>query len=166
VKKTENSGAGRSISPVIPQGVEVAEFEQYLEAVKFVDRIVSGSFPASFIAIVGSDLKTVERLRGRVSYARVALSGLVTGSWIGLIFGLLFTGTSDTTAAVNYSSLASSVILGAGLMMLVNVVRFSLNPNKRQFLSSSMVIAGKYVVVVPHDLADQARKAAEANPVK
>ncbi len=166
MKKTENSGAGRSISPVIPQGVEVAEFAQYLDAVKFVDRIVSGSFPATFIAIVGSDLKTVERLRGRVSYARVALSGLVTGSWVGLIFGLLFGGTGDVNAPVNYPSLAASVILGAGLMMLINVVRFSLNPNKRQFLSSSMVIAGKYVVVVPQDLEEQARKASEANPAK
>ena len=156
-KIPSSSRRGRTLPAVIPNGTTVAEFEQYLEAVQYVDKLVGADFPTAMVAIVGSDLKTVERLQGKLSYAKVALNGAVAGSWMGLIFGILFSGSPDATGALNFSSVGSSIFIGAGAIMLLNVIRFSLTKNKRQFLSSSMVVASRYEVIVPNELADQAR---------
>jgi hypothetical protein len=51
----------------------------------------------------------------------------------------------------------SSVVIGAGLGMLFNVVRYALSRNKKTFVSQSAVVAAKYQIQVPASLADQAR---------
>lgn len=158
---------GRSSPAVVPNGTAVAEFEQYLEAIQYVDKLVGANFPTGMVAIVGSDLKTVERVRGKLSYAKVALNGAVAGSWMGLIFGILFSGSGSTaamTAAVDFTAVGSSIFIGAGAIMLINVIRFSLTSNKRQFVSNSRVVASRYEVIVPNELADQARAAASSEP--
>lgn len=144
----------------MPQGEVVATFQQYAEALSYVDNLLKNNFPAGSVAIVGSDLKTVERVRGKINYARMAISGAVTGSWLGLLFGLLFGTAADEsgTALVPVaSSLGSALVIGAGLGMLFNITRFGLSKNKRSFISQSSVVASKYEVQVPGPLADQAR---------
>ncbi len=137
----------------------VGKFTEYAEAVAFVETIVNHGFPAGAVAIVGKDLRTVERVRGKMTYGRVALSGAMTGSWLGLIVGLFLGGSTDTAASPGVSSTFSSVLIGAGIGMLINLLRFSLARNKRGFVSQSAVIASKYEVQVPGNLADQADKA-------
>ena len=155
----------RGIPPVIPQGEVVADFATHAEASTYVDLLVKNDFPPQAIAIIGSDLRTVERLRGKLTYARVALGGAATGSWIGLLYGLLF-GAQPTAATVEAATVAeagsivSAVVVGAGIGMLVNVLRFSMARNRRQYLSASSVIANRYDVIVPANLIDQAREAA------
>lgn len=151
--------------PVIPQGEVVADFKQYPEALAFVDKLIKNDFPAGSIAIVGSDLRTVERIRGKVNYTRLALSGATTGAWMGLAFGLIFGGGFDASNAAAQTSTISSgisyIVMGAGAGMLFNVIRYSLSRNKRTFVSQSSVIANKYQVQVPAMLADKAREAAK-----
>jgi hypothetical protein len=151
----------------MPQGEVVADFKQYTDALAYVDNLIKNNFPAGAVAIVGSDLRTVERLRGKITYARMALGGAVTGSWMGLAFGLIFGGQTNPDGSSMFGSvdpLASSMVIGAGLGMLFNVVRYSLARNKKSFVSQSTVVASKYQVQVPAGLADQARAvpAAEA----
>jgi hypothetical protein len=43
---------------------------------------------------------------------------------------------------------------------LVNVIRYALTRNKREFLSGSAVLASRYQVMVPTHLVENARKAA------
>ena len=73
----------------MPQGEVIANFKQYTDALAYVDNLIKHNFPAGSVAIVGSDLRTVERIRGKVTYARLAIGGAVTGSWVGLAFGLV-----------------------------------------------------------------------------
>ena len=40
--------------------------------------------------IVGTELKQVERVTGRLTTGRVALGGLLSGVWMGLFIGLIF----------------------------------------------------------------------------
>ena len=136
----------------------IADFTQYDEAVAYVEKLVVNNFPAGFIAIVGTDLRTVERVRGKLSYARVALNGAITGSWMGLIFSFLF-GTAENTAGIG-SPMAANIFIGAGLGMLFNIVRFAMSRKKRQFVSQSSVVALKYQVQVPASLVGQALAAA------
>lgn len=152
----------RNASPAIPNGEVVADFSQYADAVSYVEKLVRNNFPAAFIAIVGSDLRSVERVRGKMSYARVAFSGAVTGAWIGLIYAFLFGPTFDTAniASAGNGSLGSAIVIGAGVGMLFNILRFSLSRNKREFVSQSSMVASKYQVQVPANLLAQANEAA------
>ena len=142
----------------------IANFKQYTDALAYVDNLIKHNFPAGSVAIVGSDLRTVERIRGKVTYSRLAIGGAVTGSWVGLAFGLVFGGGSAASQAELVSATASvgqSVVVGAGLGMLFNVIRYSMSRNKRSFVSQSSVVASKYQVQVPAALADQARAVPE-----
>lgn len=133
----------------------VAEFKQYDEAVSFVETLIKNDFPAGLIAIVGSDLRSVERVRGKLNYGRVAISGLTTGAWIGLIVGVLLggaSGTTDPSQAGAVQSVWSSALIGAGIGMLINVIRFSLAKRKRGFISQSSMVASKYQIQVPTNL--------------
>lgn len=157
----------RQMPASIPQGQVIADFTLYPEAVAFVERMIANEFPPQAIAIVGSDLRTVERVRGRQSYGRAAFTGIYNGAWVG--FGLwLFFGNevAAQSAAIGQSGspLASSIFLGAGFGMLVNVIRLSLGSRKRSFISNSMVIASKYQVQVPEHLAAQAQRAGNTTP--
>lgn len=149
---------------MLPQGEVVGNFKQYQDALAFVDSLIKSDFPAGSIAIVGSDLRTVERVRGKINYARLALAGATTGAWVGLAFNFIFGSGLDTTTeaaqTATISSGISSVIIGAGVGMLLNVVRYSITKNKRSFVSQSSVVAAKYQVQVPAVLADRAREAA------
>jgi hypothetical protein len=150
----------RNQPPVMPQGEVIADFNQYPDALAFVDNLIKNNFPAGSVAIVGSDLRTVERIRGKVTYARMAISGAVTGSWMGLFFGLVFGGATNPDGSLVFSGvdpIATSVVIGVGLGMLFNVIRYSLSRNKKSFISQSSVVAAKYQVQVPAGLADQAR---------
>ena len=150
--------------PGLPQGEVVGTFDDYNAAVAFVEKLIANEFPAQFIAIVGKNLRTVERVRTRIDQGRVALSGAITGSWMGLLFALFTTGGgaagSTGLGTISLNSIAPAILIGAGIGTIFNVVRFSLARNKRSFASQSMVIASEYQVQVPSDLVADANTAA------
>lgn len=135
----------------------VANFDNYAAAVDFVDQLIRHDFPAPMVAIVGSDLRSVERVRGKLSYGSVALRGLIGGSWIGLLIGMFVEQPSSN--GTPGTSLAAVIVIAAGIGMLINVLRFSLTRNRHEFSSASAVIAARYDVVVPHPLAGRAQQA-------
>lgn len=146
------------VANALPNGTPVADFTNYAQAVSYVEQILRGDFPASAIAIVGTNLSTVERIKAKINYGKVAFSGAMTGSWLGLLFYLLF-GTSGTSQTAAQFSLGSALLMGAGVGMLAQVVRFSLMKNKRNFSSGSLVVAQKYAVIVPTELTADAAQA-------
>ncbi|MFM5951985.1 MAG: general stress protein [Micrococcales bacterium] len=143
------------------QGEVLASFGEYTEAVALVEKLVEANFPVTAIAIVGKDLKTVERIRGRMNYGKVALSGATTGAFIGFVLSLF----SPVPAGADVSVIAVSnviqpVLIAAGVGMMFNIIRFAMSRNKRSFMSSSMVMAKEYEVQVPGNLLAQAKEAA------
>ncbi len=145
----------RRTSPSVPKGHSLGEFPNYQNATQLVERLIAGDFAPNKISIIGHDPVLVERVRSRLGYGRVALSGAVTGFWIGLIFALLLgTGIEvSPDGGVNYlpQQFFSVLVVGAGLGMLFQVIRFSVTKNKRGFLSSQMPIATRYEVIVPDE---------------
>src|SRR3954466_2945633 len=71
-----------------PQSLAV--YDDYAAAQKTVDFLSDNKFPVEQLMIVGTDLKRVERITGRLTYGRVALGGLLSGVWLGLFVGLVF----------------------------------------------------------------------------
>lgn len=144
----------------IPDGQVIADFKAYIEAVNYVDRLVHNNFPPQLVAIIGSDLKLIERVRSKLSYGRVALGGAFTGSWMGLMFAFLFGSSSSTATSTSFGSFGSYIVIGAGIGMLISVIRFALTRNKKEFLSGSTVVAARYEVMVPTHMVQNAIKAA------
>jgi hypothetical protein len=143
----------------MPKGQVIGKFTEYAEAVSFVEALINHGFPSGAIAIVGKDLRSVERVRGKMTYGRIAISGAMTGSWLGLIIGLFVSSSAPTDTNPTTGSMFSYVLIGAGIGMLINLLRFAIARNRRGFISQSSVVAGKYEVQVPSDLADQAERA-------
>jgi hypothetical protein len=150
------------------QGEVVAKFGDYSEAVAYVEKLVAADFPATAIAIVGSNLRSVERVRGKVSNARVALGGASSGLTVGLIIGLLspVSPTATDVFAVTASAMIQPMLIGAAVGMMFNIVRFSLAKTKRSFMSVSMVQAKEYEIQVPGNLVEQAKRIAGGESVE
>ena len=149
--------------PATPaQGEVLASFGEYTEAVALVEKLVESDFPITAIAIVGKDLKTVERLRGRMGNGKVALSGATTGAFIGLLSPVP---QGADAAAIAVSNILQPILIAAGVGMLFGVIRYSMSKNKRSFVSSSMVLAKEYEVQVPGNLLEQAKQI-QAKPIQ
>ena len=64
----------------MPPGQEVASFATYPEAQHAVDMLSDEGFPVEHLAIVGTDLRQVENITGRMSWGRAIISGSVCSS--------------------------------------------------------------------------------------
>lgn len=113
------------------------------------------------IAIVGRDLVTVERVTGRLTYAKVALRGALSGSWFGLFIGFVFGATSPEATTV---FLPATIAIGAGVGMLISLLQYSLRRRRHDFQSVQQVIASQYDIIVPNGTADAARSALATAP--
>lgn len=146
----------------IPSGHVIAELTSHAEASEVVAKLVASDFPPREIAIVGIDLKLVESIRGRLGYGRVALSGAIAGSWIGMLFAVLFgvglSGSGEGGASFAPEQFISAIVIGVGLGILANVLRFSLSRAKPTYLSSSFPVAQRYQVIVPSERAAEATR--------
>ena len=67
----------------------------YAEAQSTVDRLSDDGFPVEHLDIVGSDLKQIERVTGRLTNQTAAAAGAASGAWFGLLVGLLLGIFSD-----------------------------------------------------------------------
>ncbi len=141
--------------PTLPKGEQIAAYPTYLEAQAAVDHLSDKAFPVQNVTIVGTDLRMVERVTGRLTYSRVALAGLASGAWFGLFVGLLlslFSG-SDTAALPIFPAIA----IGAAFGILFSVISYSLTGGKRDFTSSSQIVASSYALLCASEHAHKAR---------
>src|SRR6478609_4085154 len=139
----------------VPTGDTVGSYTSYLDAQKAVDYLADQQFPVQHVSIVGNDLKMVERVTGRLSYPRVALSGALSGMWFGLFVGVML---SFFTPAGGPFSIVTSVLMGAAFFMLFGIVTYATQRGKRDFTSTSQVVATSYDVVVSFEAAGEARR--------
>ena len=77
------------LDPIHAAWNTVASFGTYEEAQEAVDRLSDSGFPVENIDIIGSDLRTVERVTGRLTKRNAAAAGAASGAWFGLFIGLL-----------------------------------------------------------------------------
>jgi len=139
----------------VPKGDVVGSYNSYLDAQKAVDYLADQQFPVQMVSIVGNELKMVERVTGRLSYPRVALSGALSGMWFGLFVGVMLSFFSPTGG---YFSIVTSVLMGAAFFMLFGIVTYAMQRGKRDFTSTSQVVATNYDVVVSFEASGEARR--------
>ena len=136
-----------------PQSLAV--YDDYAAAQRTVDYLADHQFPVQHLMIVGTDLKRVERITGRLTTGRVALGGVLSGVWLGLFVGLIF------SFFVNEDVLAmilSTVALGAVFGVIWALLGYALTRGRRDFSSVTQVVATRYEVLVEPKGAAQARE--------
>ncbi|WP_345764102.1 general stress protein [Diaminobutyricibacter sp. McL0608] len=147
-------GRGRVVFPTLPRGEVIATYETYPEAQQAVDVLARADFPVAKLSIVGSDLKSVERVTGKLSWGRVSIAGAASGAWFGIFIGLLLVIFNPATS---YAFVIAAVLIGAGFGMLFGVVSYAVNRRRRDYTSVAQVIASSYSVLVDPDLVNRAR---------
>lgn len=139
----------------------VAEFSTYEEAQAAVDYLADNKFAVQNLLIVGTNLKLLERVTGRRTWASVlgegVLSGITTGMLVGLML-VLFVG--DGNFAMLYVGLAMGIAFG----VIARVLGHALSGGKRDFNSARVTVATSYEVLAEHKVAQQARDMLNERP--
>ncbi|HWS57427.1 MAG TPA: general stress protein [Actinotalea sp.] len=152
---TMNRSARPPAVPTPPHGEPIAAYATYLEAQGAVDHLSDKEFPVQNVTIVGTDLRMVERVTGRLTYSRVALAGLATGAWFGLFVGLLLSLFAPAEGAG--LAIFPAVAIGAAFGILFSVISYAFTGGKRDFTSSSQIVATTYALLCSAELAHKAR---------
>jgi hypothetical protein len=135
--------------------VVVAEYPDYAAAQRAVDYLSDQNFPVEHTAIIGTDLRLVENVLGRLTVGRAALAGAGGGAWFGLFIGLLF-GIFSTYNW--FAVVATGVVVGAIWGAAFGAVAHAATRGQRDFTSRSSLQASQYAVTVDPEHAEQARQ--------
>jgi hypothetical protein len=136
--------------------MSLGTFDKYEEAQKLVDTLSDKEFPVQNCLIVGTDLKQLERITGRLTWGRVLLGGALSGVWLGLFVGLIFSLFAPQGGSV-IQIVLSTVLFGALFGLAWAAGTYALTGGQRDFSSVSLIVPSKYEVLVEHKFAQQAR---------
>jgi len=142
------------LDPVSMAWNTVASYPSYEEAQAAVDRLSDERFPVENLDIVGSGLRLVERVTGRLTNARAAAAGAASGAWFGLFIGLLI-GIFARTGW--FLLILTAIAIGAVWGAVFGAVAHAMTGGRRDFASASSLVAGQYAVTVHAEVADEAR---------
>jgi hypothetical protein len=134
----------------------VATYDTYASAQRAVDYLSDNGFPVENTAIVGTDLRLVEHVTGRMTVGRAAGAGALSGAWFGLLIGLLLSIFTTTVAWILV--LLAAVGVGALWGAIFGAIAHAMLGGRRDFSSVSSLQAGQYAVTVTADRADEARQ--------
>lgn len=137
-----------------PQSLAI--YDKYEDAQKTVDFLSDRDFPVQNCVIVGTDLKQVERITGRLTNGRVALAGALSGLWLGVFVGLIFSFFGEDSAVL--PMILSTALLGAAFGAIWSLVGFLATRGRRDFSSVTAVVATRYEVLVEHKHRQRAQE--------
>ncbi len=137
-------------------GVQVGSYEDYQQAQRAVDFLSDEKFPVENVTIIGSDLRMVERVTGRLTMGRAVAAGAASGAWFGLFVGLLL-GIFAADGSSWFGSVVSGLLIGLVFGAVFGAVGYSASQGKRDFTSTSQVVASRYDVLCNPQFAEQAR---------
>jgi hypothetical protein len=148
----------------IPRGQVVGTYDTYVEAQRAVDFLSDKQFPVQHVSIVGSDLKMVENVLGRLTRGRAALAGAASGAWFGLFVGVLLSlfASKNTNS---FGLVIAALLYGAAFGAIFGFVGHALSGGKRDFTSRSKIVASSYEIRCTWAEADKAREVlSQLNP--
>jgi uncharacterized membrane protein len=135
----------------------VASYDTYADAQRAVDRLSDEGFPVERVAIVGTGLRFVEQVTGRLTTGRAALMGALQGAVLGAIFGLLvgLIFAIDPNPAIPLLVLYGLVV-GAITGALIGALVHAATGGERDFASVAGMQADRFEVMVDEEVADRA----------
>ena len=138
--------------------ISIRTCDSYEEAQRAVDFLSDHEFAVGGVQIVGSDLRLVETVTGRMSYGRAAGGGLFGGAWFGLLIGMLLAlfGSPDQSPG-GATLVFIGLLWGAVFGIIYGLLTHAATRGRRDFSSRSNLLASAYEVSCPVASAEQAR---------
>jgi hypothetical protein len=133
---------------------KVGSYDDYEGAQAAVDRLSDAGFPVEHLDIVGSDLRLVERVTGRLTITRAAMAGAASGAWFGLFIALLL---GLFTSSGWLGIVIAGVLIGALWGGLFGALGHAATRGRRDFSSMRTLAARHYDVIARDGMAQQAR---------
>ena len=147
------------MNPASPLKLEfpqsLAVYDDYAGAQKAVDFLSDNKFPVEQCMIVGTDLKRIERITGRLTTGRVAMGGALSGRLARPVR------RADLHAVHRRGRVRhdlSTMLFGALFGLIWALVGYAMTRGQRDFSSVTQVVATRYEVLVEHKVAAQARE--------
>ncbi|WP_188545722.1 general stress protein [Rhodococcoides trifolii] len=150
---SQSGRAGQGL-PTPPSGWPIGSYPTYAEAQRAVDYLSDEEFSVQDVTIVGVDLMQVERVIGRLTWAKVIGGGIISGAWLGVFLGLVLGIITNT----NYVSALIVGVLGGIVFGLISAsIPYAATKGQRDFASTMQLVAGRYDVLCEPKSAEKAR---------
>lgn len=133
----------------------IGSFASYEEAQKAVDHLADAHFPVQNLAIVGTDLRSIERVLGRRTWGTVIGQGVQSGLSTGLLVTFLMWVFMQPESF--FGLLVSALAIGIAIGVVFAVLGYWMSQGKRDFTSVSRTVATRYELLSEHKVAAQAR---------
>ncbi len=144
-------GVGLCRNP--PTGWPIGSYPTYAEAQRAVDYLSDQEFSVEDVTIVGVNLMQVERVLGRLTWAKVIGGGIVSGAWLGVFFGLLLGIVTGGFLAPLVVGIVGGIIFG----LISTTIPYAATRGTRDFASTMQLVAGRYDVLCEPKSAEKAR---------
>jgi CHASE2 domain-containing sensor protein len=147
--------AGVLAPPVGPQE-SLGSYHTYAEAQSVVDYLAEQDFEVEKTQIIGTDLRMVEQITGKLTWPRALLAGAAGGAWFGLLIGLLL-GILSTVSfgrAIAWG-LSWGLLFGLGYAAM----GYGLIRGRRDFTSRSAIVPSQFEVLVAAEHSGHAHTA-------
>jgi hypothetical protein len=140
-------------------------YDKYEDAQHAVDYLSDHDFPVQNVLIVGTDLKQLERVTGRLTRGRIAVGGALSGAWLGFFVGMIF--ALFNTSGFNVAQVLATVMFGALFGLIWALITYAITGGRRDFTSVTQVVATRYEVLVEHKHIAAARELlAQMDPMR
>jgi hypothetical protein len=133
----------------------VAQYADYAAAQRAIDFLSDNKFPVHQVTVVGEDVRLVEHVLGRLTTARAAGAGALSGLWFGLLIGLL---VGIFTTAGWLWLIIGAALIGAAWGAVFGAIGHAMTGGQRDFQSVNSLVANRYTITVPREQASAARQ--------
>ncbi len=135
--------------------MSVAIYDEYADAAHAVDYLADRQFPVENLAIVGTDLKSVEKVTGNMTWGKVLLGGFLQGAmWAGMFAVIMWM----LQPGLSLISALAIGLAGFGLVgMVLAALQYRQRGGERDYTSRTTIIATHYEVLAEADVVDRAR---------
>jgi len=137
-------------------GVQVGSYDTYEQAQAAVDYLSDEKFPVENVTIIGSDLRMVEKVTGRLTMGRALAAGAAGGAWWGLFVGLLL-GIFSNSGRDWLASVLAGLLIGLAFGAVFGAIGYAATRGRRDFTSTSQITANRYDVMCNPPQAEDAR---------
>ena len=150
-------GSSRVRSPLAnaPVGETVASFSDYARAQRAVSTLVTGEVPPRDIAIVGTGLRSIERVTGRLGWGSAARTGALNGALLGVLFAAIVVLSMPEAPMQLF---AGVLFVGIAFGMLMSLISYSFVRRRRDYASIVQVVAETFEVTVAAASLHKARQ--------
>lgn len=137
-------------------GVQVGSYDTYEQAQAAVDYLSDEKFPVENVTIIGTDLRMIETVTGRMTLGRAIAAGAAGGAWWGLFVGLLL-GIFSADGGGWIGSVLTGLVIGLAFGAAFGGMGYAATRGRRDFTSTSTIKASRYDVTCHPTHAEDAR---------